>query len=252
MPNRQLSWQPGFSLSRKPTRRPTVRRTKQGASGNADRPQQFEFIAEHSLRNKVARHPLSVNTGPNSGDPIELVTRCQATSDPNGNSLLLINYSNNKHSLISDEHGAYAQGEAIKDTEPPGETPLRASSDKSLIETRESPDSKTIYETAELSPYPCNNEGRYALLHLLGSVVEGQLQIFEGSDIDQAAFHEKSRQIAATEPEPMTVSDLSNMTCYPYASIPDSVLYSSLSQRFRPVLDRCMGFLHLYVLATAH
>jgi hypothetical protein len=35
-------------------------------------------------------------------------------------------------------------------------------------------------------------------------------------------------------------------------SIPPSILYSSLSQRFKPILDRCMLVLYLVRLVTAH
>lgn len=53
MPEVQLSWQPGFSLSRKPARRSAPRRSRQ---------QGFEFVAEHPQRIHRKRHSPSINT----------------------------------------------------------------------------------------------------------------------------------------------------------------------------------------------
>jgi hypothetical protein len=100
MPKTQLSWKPGFSLSRKPVRKSTARRTNRGALGNADGPQQFVFIAEHPVRNHGARHSSSVTTFTHSGAPVEPITNYQANSDPNGINLSLANHSKNKSILL--------------------------------------------------------------------------------------------------------------------------------------------------------
>ncbi|KAL2075862.1 hypothetical protein VTL71DRAFT_805 [Oculimacula yallundae] len=53
MPENQLSWQPGFSLSRKPFKRPAVRRKRQ---------QQFEFVEDHSQKSQDKKSPLTGRT----------------------------------------------------------------------------------------------------------------------------------------------------------------------------------------------
>ncbi|KAF2184547.1 hypothetical protein K469DRAFT_780910 [Zopfia rhizophila CBS 207.26] len=166
MSKMQLSWQPGFSLSRKPVRRSTGRR---------NRPQQFEFIAEHPVRNNGARHSLSVTTFTHSGAPVK---------------------------------------------------------------PTESPDTETIYGTTEPRLYSCNSEDRCASLRSPGFTTDRQLQIFDGSNIGLGTSYERSSQVAAIEPSPAAVLDLPNMPCSPSASVPPTILYSSLSQRFRPILDR--------------
>jgi hypothetical protein len=86
----QLSWQPGFSLSRKPVKKPTARRNKRKASNNA---QQFEFIAEYPVENHGARHSPSVTSPMHSGEPDEPTAERQASPDLNGTSQSLASYS---------------------------------------------------------------------------------------------------------------------------------------------------------------
>lgn len=218
-------------------RRSIVRRAKRGPSGNAAR-QQFEFIAEHPVRNRGGRHSPSAATFTHLGAPAEPITDCQASSGPNGISLSLAKYSKNKHSVVSDEHEAHSQAETVEETEPSVETPLWASSDQSPIGSNESPDSETIYGTTELHPYPCQNEDRCVSLHLPESTTDRQLQVFEGSNFGLATSYEMPSQVMTIEPSPTAVSDLPTMPCSPSTSIPPSILYNSISQRFRPILDR--------------
>lgn len=187
----QLSWQPGFSLSRKPVKKPTVRRTKRKALNNADKPQQFEFIAEYPVVNHGARYSPSVTSPVHSGEPDEPTAKYQASSNLSTTSQSLpVIQKRIKRSVASDEHAANSRViEAVEETEPSVETSFWASSDISLTGSGIFPCSKTIYGTTELS-----------------------------------------------------VS----------VSIPPSILYSSLSQRFKPILDRCILFLHPAGLATAH
>ena len=68
--------------------------------------------------------------------------------------------------------------------------------------------------------------------------------MYEGSDINVDIFYRRSSRTAAVKPVPAAISDLINVSRSPSASIPPSILYNNLSQRFRPILDRCMLILH--------
>lgn len=242
-----LSWQPGFSPSRKPVRRSIARRIKGGASGNADGSQQFEFIAEQPVKNPGPRHSLSVTTFTHSGAPVTITTDRQTSPDLNGIDLSLANCSKNQYSIVSDEFGAHSQVEVVEVTRPSLKAPLWALSDITIVDSGQSPDSETTNETIDLRPYLCNNEDRCVFF-----ISDGQMQIYEGSDINVDTFYKRSSRTAAVKPVPAAISDLSNVSRSPSASIPPSILYNNLSQRFRPILDRCMLILHMSALATAH
>lgn len=150
-----ISWQPGFSPSRKPVKRSRARRIKGGLSGNADGSQQFEFIAEQPVGNPGPRHSLLVTASTHSDAPVTITTDRQTSPDLNGVDLSLANCPKNQDSIVSDESEAHSQVEV-----------------------------------------------------------------------------------------PAAISDLTNVSRSPSASIPPSILYNNLSQRFRPILDRCMLILH--------
>ncbi|KZF23468.1 hypothetical protein L228DRAFT_246242 [Xylona heveae TC161] len=197
MPKMQLSWQPGFSPSRKPLRRSRAHRTKRGALGNADGPQQFDFIAEDPVRYHRAKHSSSPVTSRHSATPVAPIIRCEASSDPN----------------------------AVQGTRLSNEPSIEGLSDTSLIEGGDSPDLEAIYRTTEPCPNPGNSEDQYASLRLSGTTTESQLQRPEGGKTGFGAS-EGSSQVATIVP------------CSPSASIPPTMLYSSLWQRFRPILER--------------
>lgn len=236
----QLSWQPGYSLSKKPRKRPTARRTKREASGNADRPQQFEFVAEHPVRNHGARWYSSVTTSTRSEAPVEHTTDCQTSSEPTGTSLTLTDVSNKKHVVVSDDHGPRSH---VQDVEKSGafvKTPLLASNDTSLIRSDGVSSSETIYE---FHSYPCNSEDDYASLRSPRSTTDRQLQILEWSDTCLITSYEQSSRVAAIGPSP-AASDFLNMSRSSPGFIAPSILYNSISHRFRPILDRCMFVVH--------
>ncbi|OOF99639.1 hypothetical protein ASPCADRAFT_138322 [Aspergillus carbonarius ITEM 5010] len=162
MSSMQLSWQPGFSLSRKPVKRPRARRTKLGALGRADGPQQFEFIAEHPVRSQGT---YGAGVGPTIG--------YEASSDLNSTNLPLADYSTNGYSTASGSPRTFLDY-ATRETGSLIGAPLYSLSDNLLVKDGDS-DSEAVFGTIGSSPP---------------------------------------------------------------TSVPPSILYSSLSQRFRPVLDR--------------
>ena len=225
MPRTQLSWQPGFSLSRKPIRKPAARRTKRGASSSesAGGSKQFEFIKEvpaslscYGRRNHSSATPT--HSGAASGLIADSETR--ESSDPNNGR------------LVSDNHRRYfpiENGENDEETEPYVDIPLWTSKDRSLIRSDESADYAT-----EL------RDDRYASLRSSGNATDRQLQMSERSDMSLATSYARSSQADAIELSSSAVFGLPNMAYTPTISIPPSILYSSLSERFRHILDRCM------------
>ena len=155
-----ISWQPGFSPSRKPVRRSIARRIKGGVSGNADGSQQFEFIAERPVRNPGPRHFLSVTTSTHPEAPVTITTDRQTSPGLDGIDLSLAKCSKNQCSIVSDEFGAHSQVEAVAVTRPSLRAPLWALSDITLVDSGQPPDSETTNGTIDLQPYPCNSEDR--------------------------------------------------------------------------------------------
>ncbi|KAL2002267.1 hypothetical protein VTN02DRAFT_284 [Thermoascus thermophilus] len=173
----QLSWKPGYSLSRRPVRRSPARRTNRGRSGNTDGPRQFVFVAEHPARDLTAAE--------------------EARS-------------------------------AI-------ETPPGISGDPSPTRGADAPDSETDYRTVESQPHRYNSEKQDTFPCSCRPTDDGETQIVAaGGDMGLGACCECASRIAAIGPSPMAGLDLSNTT----TSIPPSVLYNGLRQRFGPILER--------------
>lgn len=232
----QLSWQPGFSLSKKPRKRPTARRSKRGALGNADRPQQFEFVAEHPVRNHGARCYSSVTTSTQSEVPAEHTTNCQASSEPTGTSLALTELSKNTHSVVSDDYGSRCHAETVEEPGPSAEMAFLASGNTSLITSGEVSSSGTMSESYS---YPYNGEDDRTSVRSPRSITDRRLQVHGWSNNCIVTSYEESSRVAAIEPNP-AASDFLNMSRSSAASLAPSILYNSISQRFRPILDRCM------------
>lgn len=57
MPKTQLHWQPGFTLSRKPAKKSTARRNKQGPPREGTAPQQYEFVCEYQFPAPTSHAP---------------------------------------------------------------------------------------------------------------------------------------------------------------------------------------------------
>lgn len=219
MPTTQLSWQPGYTLSRKPIKRSIARRTKVGAPRSANRLQQFEFIAEQPAKHYEADRSLPVVTSMHIEPSIEPAIDCQISSDNSGVSLFLAKFTKDQDFIVSDEHRVRCEVEAISGIEPSVETLDRVSSDTFLIESGEPLDSVTTYGTNTRRPYSCWSEDRYAAQLVPGSSIDSQLQKFARNNID--------------------------------LDIPPGILYNSLSHRFRPILDRCISNLRVSVVITA-
>ncbi|KAH8597090.1 fungal-specific transcription factor domain-containing protein [Bisporella sp. PMI_857] len=220
MPRTQLSWQPGFSLSRKPIRKPLARRTKRGASssGKADGSKQFEFITEV---------PASLSWCEPRHSPSATPTHSGATIGPVADSEARANSGPNNSRLVSDNHGCFSLIENSEETEPYVDTPLRGPDDRSLTGSDKLAGSATeLYDDG------------YTSLRSSGNATDRQHQPYEGSDIGLAASDLRSSQVVAIEPSSSAVLDLRDISYSPPVSMPPSILYSSLSERFKHILDR--------------
>jgi hypothetical protein len=222
MPPRQLSWQQGFSLSRKPVKRSTPRKK---------RVQQFEFIVERPSRDYRARTSLSIATLTDSG--------------------YLANYSE-KHSTILDECTAYSQDETVQDNGPSIGTPLWAPSYEPSIRNEGYPGLYAIDGTAKFCLNSCKSKDQFAFSCSPESTTNKQPQVLETSNFGLSTSRNRSSQVAATRPSPETGSALVNIPCPASTSVPPIIEHGSLSQRFKPILNRCGLYLHIVSLATAY
>lgn len=190
MPGIQLSWQPGFSLIRKPEKRPAPRRNRQ---------QRFEFVVEHPQRACRTRPALSVTASTYSG------------SVPN---------TSREHSIVGDTR-AYIQSEAVEGYGPPSDPSLGTSNHESATSGQRAPDLETADGAAELHLKSCISEDKFASSHSPEHITG-------------------ERNAASPGPNTMEVSALTSIPSSLFMHIPSTIGYTSLTQRFKPILNRCM------------
>lgn len=198
MPERQLSWQLGFSLSRKPTKRAAPRRNIQ---------QGFEFVMEYPQRSyRPARcSPSDTATG-NARPP------SSSPSRETGNS------------IVATTHRAQFQNEIVEkeDHESPIDgypSPFEALENQSPVSSELSPDQDTTDGTKEICSSPWQAGGQ-------ASTSPGAMAA------DERNVDNSSQNAAA----------LTALTRAPYPHPPPllpAMEYSSLTERFRPILTRC-------------
>ncbi|PWY66039.1 hypothetical protein BO94DRAFT_579770 [Aspergillus sclerotioniger CBS 115572] len=213
MSGMQLSWQPGFSLSRKPVKRSRARRTRLGALGHADGPQKFEFVAEHPVRSQ---------RGYCGG--VEPTLGYEAGSKTDDSSLPLAHCSTTEHPAASDSPGTLFDQAAREIISSVG-APHHSLSDSALVGDGGS-DLEALYRTTD--PYTRSNAIQCTSLYP-PELTNHHMQASEGGDMGHGAFCVGAGLAA--------VSELHIVLRSP-TSVPPSILYSSLSRRFQPILDR--------------
>lgn len=126
MPRTQLSWRPGFSLARKPMKKPGALRTKRGASllGSAHGPKQFEFITEV---------PASFSCYESRRSPSATPTHPGAAAGPLTDSNARASSEANNVWLVSDNHRHYFPIGNCEETEFNFNTPLWTLDDNSSL-----------------------------------------------------------------------------------------------------------------------
>jgi hypothetical protein len=198
----QLTWQPGFSLSRKPAKRPVQHRNRQ---------ERFEFVVEHPQRAHRARRSPSATS----------FTHSKSRSN-----------SFREHSIIVNTHRAYLQSEAVEESEPPIDLSLRTLDDESSIRSAGSPDLETIDGATEPRPNSCNCE-------------------YQSTSTRSPDATSGERNITGSGPDSAVVSALTYIPSPLFKSVPPTIEYSSLTQRFRPILNRCMPLVRTYALPNS-
>jgi len=240
MRRKELSWQLGFSLSRKPAKKPRskARRNNWGATNdvweNADGSQQFEFVVEHPL-------------GDHGSGPIcpSVIT----ASSPNEFSLLLTDYPKTGDSvnLPTSRTRLPVEPSGEEPIQRSFETPLLASNEKLLVRSNDSPASQSASVTAG-SPPPLgygDYEWRY---------YDSSISIFQEGTLGLGIPFNGSYQVASIARSPTALS--SSLAVPDFSDIPPGVLYNNLCQRFEPILNRCrfmtrIPFLLLLKILTA-
>jgi hypothetical protein len=192
MPERQLSWQPAFSLSRKPVKRAGPRRK--------NRQNQFEIIIEQPQNNSS-------------------LTKCFTSAPVIRQRHSVFGNSSRGHSVVGNPQRV---GSQRVENEPllglsPGVLP-----EESLNSARLSLDLEPSDETAGSRPSSLTTGSHYSTSALSPeSTAGGHLIACPGSH--------------ATAP---TV--LANTSSPSFTAILSTVEYGSLTERFRPILTRCM------------
>lgn len=230
MPERQLSWQLGFSLSRKPTKRAAPRRNIQ---------QGFEFVMEYPQRSyrRARCSPSETATGnarpPSSSSPRET-----------GNS------------IVATTHRAQFQNELVEeeDHESPIDgypSPFEALENQSPVSSEPSPDQDTTDGTKEVCSSPWQAGGQ------AGSQAGGQASNSpepmaadernvggSSSNADERSTGSSSQvnDVRNVDSSSQSAAALTALTRAPYPNPPPLLPvmeYSSLTERFRPILTRC-------------
>lgn len=185
----QLSWQQGFSLSRKPAKRLTQRRKRQ---------QRFEFVEEHP---QIAYH-----------------TRRSPFVTTHSGSL---SNSSREHPIIAETHGSYFHRETPEENGSLIDLSVGTLNNGRWIMGEGSPDLETINETTEPHLNPCNTEDQ--------SISWRSPELATSED-----------NIAGPVPNATAVWALTDIPTALFASITPTIEYSSLTERFKPMLNRCM------------
>jgi Fungal specific transcription factor domain len=202
MPEMQLSWQQGFSLSRKPAKRPAPRR---------NRHQRFEFVVERPQRAHRARRSPSATTLTHAGS---------------------LSNSSREHSIIVDTHRAYFQSEALEENGPSIDPSLGTLNDEQSIRSEGSPDLETIDGTTKPHLNSYNSQDQ--------STSSCSLEPTTGE-----------RNVAGPVSNTAAVSALAKISSPLFTAKPPTIVYSSLTQRFKPILNRCMYFVHTFALPNS-
>lgn len=178
----QLSWQQGFSLTRKPAKRVTRRRKRQ---------QRFEFVEEDpNIAYHTRRSPfIAAYSGSLSG-------------------------SSREHPITAEIRGSYSLTETPKEDGSLIDLSIGTSIDNGQrIMDEGSPDLEEINETIEPHLKSCNTEDQSVSWHSPG--------------------------LATSENNVVAVWALTDIPAPLFSSITPSIEYSSLTERFKPILDRC-------------
>lgn len=185
----QLSWQQGFSLSRKPAKRPTQRRKRQ---------QRFEFVKEDPQKAYHTRRSPFATT--HSGS---------------------LSNSSREHPIIAETHGSYFYGEAAEENGSPIDLSVGTLNNGRWMMGEGSPDLETIDKTTEPHLNRCHTEN-------------------QSISWRSPEFANSEHNIAGPVPNAAAVWALSDIPTPLFASIPPTIEYSSLTERFKPMLNRCM------------
>lgn len=222
MPERPLSWQPGFSLWRKPTKRPAPRRNQH---------HQFEIVVEHPQHRSYrhARH------SPSTQLPTPPHLRPPFSSD-----------SSSEHTAIEGPRRPYFQSEAIEGNEgnegneahTAGRSPV-VSEEELATSPEASSDLETIDSPTEPQPSRSHTDDDHSTTSPFSpEPITDECNV---NDPDPNAAVLTAATTTAFSPSLMSESTI----------IPPTIEYGSLMERFRPVLTRCMfSFLLSRTFAT--
>lgn len=200
MSERQLSWQPGFSLSRKPAKRPAPRRNKQ---------QRFEFVVEYPSQAPLAPHAPRVPRA-RRAQSVTVLTHAASLS-----------HSSREDSIMVDIHKAYVHSEAVEDDGPPTEPSLRIVNEKSSIRGEATPNLTTHDGTIGCSLNSHSSEDQSTLWRSPEPTTD-------------------ERHVAGPVPHTTAFPVWTDITSPIFTSQTSTMEYSSLTQRFQPILNRCM------------
>lgn len=211
MSERQLSWQLGFSLSRKPAKRPAPRRNTQ---------QGFEFVMEHPQRSYRRARRSSVETARKHAEP-----------PSSGNSS-----RERGHSIVASTHKTHYQSGVVEEEDhqkpPVGADPssLEILDNESSLSSEASPDQDTIDGTNEACSSPCQAEGQAV----------GQAEGQASRSLEHTVAEEHTVDGSSPDAGAMTASV--SYVCPQSPPLPPTMEYINLTERFRPILTRCNAF----------
>ena len=191
MPEMQLSWQPGFTLLRRPAKRPASRRNRQ---------QRFDFVVEHPQRAHHARRSPSVTTLTHSGYHFDV---------------------SRENSVTVKIQSASFQTDAAEEDAPVVDLSLETLNDESSIRSDRCPHIETIDGTNEPQQNSCNTQDRVTSSRSPKPTI-GESNV-GGPGLDATA-----------------VLALADILPPSFTSVPPTIDYHSLTQRFKPILNRCM------------
>lgn len=193
MPKTKLSWQPSFSLARKPAKRPAPRRKKKNS---------FEIVLEHPESRRRARVSPCVTASIHSGHFSD------SLRDPTS---------------IAETPSTWIQSDALEEGRPSIHLALDTLENQTAYDGESVPYLDTAGTPTEPHPDVCEVEHENRNSRSLDLVTNECYVADAGPDT------------ATISASPLTETPTPHLIY-----VPPTLEYKSLTQRFKPILDRCM------------
>lgn len=246
---KQLSWKPGYSLTRKPAKK-SISRQRRGTGEKPDGSRIFEFIREYPFTDESQSSPLLNDGAPNATDPTLscasfLTARTQldgadgggGARPPRSNNVASSQHETSSHIKTVAGASLYANDE----TSTPAPSPAEDVRGVLLLQGGGySPQDSDRGRVNVHDPSSANNTTRRASVVLPKFAHENQKQNRQLHDNNARVSRRNPAELAPRAPTAEHVPDLEKLLQIDLSHPPSAVLYNDLLHQYKPVMIRCL------------